>query len=611
MKRKILVFMAVMFWIMSAVVFIKLPNVSAGTGYDSIYGEDYYWSDGDVSYSSRYANGIFLSEGSNPGAAAWSLIISPPYPCSYQLEIGAYYTDISWFGDGPELLLYNWTTEEWDSITNPMPKGEDVNPRYSADIAHYASSGGYVFVEIYADGSDATEINYIEAIWEIDDVPPSNPNSYYSDHLLNTWSNDNTIYIEWSGAVDDRTSVSYSYEWSTSGTTIPDTVADTSTTSTTSSPPSDSSNWYFHVRSVDACGNWNSNAYHIGPFKIDSSPPGAPSPDDGVIGWSDDDTPIFSWSAPSDTSGIGGYSYSVDSQPDSTIDTTSTSVTLSKQSEGTHTFYVKAKDEAGNWGLTGLHQFKIDTTSPTLLILSPGEGSIFNSSSITVRWTGSDVISEINYYEIKLNGGSTIDKGTLTTHTYEIVDGSFTVKIRAYDMAGNSIEESVSFKIDTVDPSVQISNPANGSIITSSSITVSWSGLDVDSDVDHYLISLDKMDIVNVGLSTTHTFEDVSDGPHTIYIWAYDTAGNRKEESIEFTVNTNPLSPTGPYKGLPLYILILAVIIVVILILWFVVRKKKGKEKEPTLKEVIEKPSEPSPKEQTQEPPSQPESNKR
>jgi hypothetical protein len=112
------------------------------------------------------------------------------------------------------------------------------------------------------------------------------------------------------------------------------------------------------IRVFDQAGN-----YTLHRFTIDTTPPPAPSPDDGVEGFSSDTTPTFWWARPSDASGISGYYWKV--PPGSDTWTTSNYVTLSPQADGTHTFYVKAKDRAGNTGAYGSHSFTISTVDKT------------------------------------------------------------------------------------------------------------------------------------------------------------------------------------------------------------------------------------------------------
>lgn len=64
--------------------------------------------------------------------------------------------------------------------------------------------------------------------------------------------------------------------------------------------------------------------------------------------------PTFEWAAPSDATGIAGYSICFDQSPDTvpntSSDTKATKKTYERPRPGTHYFHVRAKDGAGNWG---------------------------------------------------------------------------------------------------------------------------------------------------------------------------------------------------------------------------------------------------------------------
>ncbi|MGC8958662.1 MAG: hypothetical protein ACP5OO_02600, partial [Chloroflexia bacterium] len=136
----------------------------------------------------------------------------------------------------------------------------------------------------------------------IDTTPPSNPSSVWStSHTPYTWSTDNTVDVSWSGANDNASGVyGYSIEWSTSPDTLPDTTVDTTGSSATSPPLADGNSWYFHLRTRDVAGNWNTGAVHLGPFYIDTTAPNNPS---GIWStshypytWSNDNTVDMAWS---------------------------------------------------------------------------------------------------------------------------------------------------------------------------------------------------------------------------------------------------------------------------------------------------------------------------
>lgn len=92
----------------------------------------------------------------------------------------------------------------------------------------------------------------------------------------------------------------------------------------------------------------------------------------------------------------------------------------------------------------------VDLVPPTLWIISPSAGYKVESSKLTVTWIGSDVDSGIDHYEVKLDEGKWINVGNNTSYNFtELDDGSHMVYLKAVDEAGNSVEHSVNFIVDT------------------------------------------------------------------------------------------------------------------------------------------------------------------
>jgi hypothetical protein len=114
-------------------------------------------------------------------------------------------------------------------------------------------------------------------VWGADLTPPTNPLLTPSGHAVSTWSNDNTVQINLSGAADDESGVHrYYYAWDTSpGTTLDRSAAyiDATNTSITSASLADGSSHYFHLRTLDYAGNLATDTVHLGPFWIDAQPP--------------------------------------------------------------------------------------------------------------------------------------------------------------------------------------------------------------------------------------------------------------------------------------------------------------------------------------------------
>ena len=162
--------------------------------------------------------------------------------------------------------------------------------------------------------------------------------------------------MQWSGASDDGSGVDgFSYEWSQSAGTVPDTVKDAEETATgTTSPALADGQWWFHLRTGDNAGNW-SDPVHLGPFKVDTAAPGnatPSSPSHGVGTWSNDSTVDIAWSGATDAgSGVDGYSIAWSQQasttPDAVKDTSGLSMTSSPLPDGDWWFHLRTVDVAG------------------------------------------------------------------------------------------------------------------------------------------------------------------------------------------------------------------------------------------------------------------------
>jgi len=85
-----------------------------------------------------------------------------------------------------------------------------------------------------------------------------------------------------------------------------------------------------------------------------------------------------------------------------------------------------------------------------------------------------------------------------------------------------------------VDPSVTIGSPGEGFLSGSDSVLVEWSG----SHVDHYTMSVNGEEPVNMGMDTSATLVDLEDGEYNVNITAYGTDGGSAYAEVNFTVDT-------------------------------------------------------------------------
>lgn len=92
---------------------------------------------------------------------------------------------------------------------------------------------------------------------------------------------------------------------------------------------------------------------------------------------------------------------------------------------------------------------------------------------------------------------------------------------------------------DEEPPELTIVSPMDQSWQASSSVTVSWSGMDIGG-ISHYEISWDGGPMHNVSLETSASTDNLGAGAHNATVRAYDRAGNLAERSVTFYVDLDP-----------------------------------------------------------------------
>jgi alpha-tubulin suppressor-like RCC1 family protein len=161
--------------------------------------------------------------------------------------------------------------------------------------------------------------------------------------------------------------------------------------------------------------------------------------------WYSDNSPTFTWSIPSDESGISGYSYTFDSNSDTgvvddSIDTTAGSATFPSVADGVHYFHLKERDGADNWSEVDDLEVKIDTTAPTSrggpLQTSPTTG--WQNTSQVVRLTAGDASGGSGLAHIYYTVNGTEQWFTYSGPFAISAPGSHLVTFWATDNAGNS-----------------------------------------------------------------------------------------------------------------------------------------------------------------------------
>lgn len=218
---------------------------------------------------------------------------------------------------------------------------------------------------------------------------------------------------------------------------------------------------------------------------------------------------------------------------------------------------VKATDDAGNTTtktdsdatLGGSLKLQVkEKVAPVIAITAPTAGSyiINNKPAITFKVTDDDSGVNPATIGVTIDSGSKVTGDAITkravtggyectyTPTSALADGSHTVRVDASDYDGNAAaQKSVTFKIDTVPPTLSITSPANGLVTNQAACTVAGKTNDATSSPVTVTVGSDGSFSKAITLAA---------GSNTITIVATDYAG--KTTTVTRTVKLDTTPPT-------------------------------------------------------------------
>ncbi|MCP4593912.1 MAG: hypothetical protein GY842_24520 [bacterium] len=485
-----------------------------------------------------------------------------------------------------------WTEWYIDDVYKETDHSYWGNAYWDPEYTYYFSASRTEIKALIYDGDWNYECAYGWTVWT-DTTAPHNPSWFDSNPDTYTWTTDNKVYVQWSGAWDNVSLQGYYYKWTTSPSSTV-TTGDYYRGNTdgsdnrTSSSLSDSSSWYFHIKYIDTSGNLASSTAHYGPFKIDRTAPSTPSldsPSDHAT--TSDRTPYLDWYSSSDaTSGVDYYRvevYDWGLEPDIS-DTASSSHYQVSSSLAYKKWYwkIRAVDRAGNesswsneWDFTIADT--VPPSNPTSFSSNPSTNTRSNDNRVYVNWSGASDNVGLQGYHYKWTTSSSSNVRTSDVYRAN-TDGSdnrtsdalsdsshWYFHIRYKDTSGNLASGTAHygpFKIDRTPPGLPAhqSPPNNGTVNTLRPM-LTWSAASDGSGsgvVNYHLkvyedwgVYWDKVD-KNVGNVTTYTLTSSEslqwDKQYGWRLYAIDAAGNTGSYTGNwlFTVVGVPGSPGTP-----------------------------------------------------------------
>ena len=224
---------------------------------------------------------------------------------------------------------------------------------------------------------------------------------------------------------------------------------------------------------------------------------------------------------------------------------------------------VKVADDAGNITTKDDQDAELGTslklkvkekTPPAVTITSPTEGALLIDSTPEFRFKVTDTDSGVDAGSIKIiidsNPAITVVTKNPVSGGYEcsytpseaLSDGSHTVKIQATDNDGNAVTSTpITFKVDTVAPTLSVTAPVDKFVTNSASCTVIGKTVDATSGPVTVTVKLNSGQAESVEVGSSGDFSKVltlTEGSNTITIVARDKAGKTTEVVRTVTLNT-------------------------------------------------------------------------
>ena len=244
---------------------------------------------------------------------------------------------------------------------------------------------------------------------------------------------------------------------------------------------------------------------------------------------------------------------------------TAPGATSYNQEGGYYNVIVEATNDAGTTGsangttLSGLRLKVKEKVPPVITIISPSSGAYVTNNKQTIVFTVIDEAggSGVNADSlvVKVDGVAVEGVGrVLATNGFQfsytpataLSDGNHTVSITCSDNDGNAATaKSVTFKVDTVPPVLNISAPAAGMITNTAAITLRGTTNDSTSSPVTVKITLNGTDQGSVTVGTDGSFTKaltLAAGNNTIVVTATDAAG--KSSTVSRTVTLDTTVPT-------------------------------------------------------------------
>lgn len=197
-----------------------------------------------------------------------------------------------------------------------------------------------------------------------------------------------------------------------------------------------------------------------------------------------------------------------------------------------------------------------EKVAPVITITYPTASALITNSKPVIKWKVTDDDSGVDPDTIGITidsagkvTGSAITKSPVSggyecsyTPTEALGDGQHTIKVDASDNDGNAAtQKTVTFKVDTIPPTLSVTAPADDSVTNNSSCTVSGTTNDTTSSPVTVTVKLNNGVAEEVEVAENGSFTKqltLAAGANTITVVATDAAGKSTTVTRTVTLDT-------------------------------------------------------------------------
>ena len=190
-------------------------------------------------------------------------------------------------------------------------------------------------------------------------------------------------------------------------------------------------------------------------------------------------------------------------------------------------------------GYNVTQEWNITTTfiNPSLSIIYPTNNSNFSSKDIDVNYS----VSDNNLYLCWYTNNSGVTNTTITCGqnltTQLWLEGLNNITIYVNDSVGNKNQSSITFRIDTIAPSINIINPSDSEEFSyNTSISLNYTYSDSGIGISSCWFNIDNS-INTTLINCQNTTFNASDGSHNLNFFANDSLNNIQTIIKSFTIS--------------------------------------------------------------------------